>query len=248
MSKTPSCFLVHRESGNFFASMHVPTELRAAIGLTLMRRNLHTTDHAEAARALPGVEREFLNILDGVAHSPLLAPLREPPAQVGDVNSNERGSGARYNSGKAALDLIPLWIVAASYRDAVETEGANVEVQQALHYLGLFQTTQEAEHLDFAISWLSDYWDDAARVFDYGRRKYAEWNWAKGMNWSIPVACAGRHALAVLRDGQITDHESGHAHAGHMLCNLVMLRTFLRSWPDGNDLPSPDLFEAPKAA
>jgi hypothetical protein len=29
---------------------------------------------------------------------------------IGDINSREKGSGARYNSGKPAMELIPVWI------------------------------------------------------------------------------------------------------------------------------------------
>ena len=31
--------------------------------------------------------------------------------------------------------------------------------------------------------------NDAARVFEYGTRKYAPWNWAKGMTWSSVIGC-----------------------------------------------------------
>jgi Domain of unknown function (DUF5664) len=77
---------------------------------------------------------------------------------------------------------------------------------------------------------------DAARVFDYGRKKYAEWNWAKGMAWSIPLACALRHCLAIL-DGEENDPESGLPHVGHIKCNLLMLLTFAETFPDGDDRP-----------
>lgn len=162
--------------------------------------------------------------------------------QVGDVNSNERGSGARYNGGKPAMDLIPLWIVADSFKGQ---HGADEDVRSALYHLGQFQVTSNAQHLDIAIRQLSGSWPSAAKVFDYGRRKYAEWNWAKGMDWSIPVACAARHALKILDDREVTDEESGELHAGHLLCNLVMLKTFVSSWPSGNDLPDPNLFIPP---
>ncbi|AWB77267.1 TPA: dATP/dGTP diphosphohydrolase domain-containing protein [Stenotrophomonas maltophilia] len=173
--------------------------------------------------------------------------LPEEPKQVGDVTSNARGSGARFNSGKAPLDLIPLWIIANSFAGRVSDE-ASRDVQKALYFLGEFQTTQNLESLDRAIVQLRDYWSQAANVFDYGRRKYAEWNWAKGMAWSVPLACAARHALNVLSDEEVTDSESGYAHVGHMLCNLVMLRTFYVSWPSGNDLPKPELFTPPPVA
>lgn len=36
------------------------------------------------------------------------------------------------------------------------------------------------------------------RVFMYGKLKYAEWNWAKGMKWSIPMDCLLRHSFKVV--------------------------------------------------
>ncbi len=115
---------------------------------------------------------------------------------VGDVNSAARGSGARYNTGKPPLSLVPLVAV-----------------------------------------------EDCARVFDYGRRKYASWNWAKGMDWSIPLDCLLRHLLAWQR-GEDNDPESGLPHLGHAMCNLVMLSTFARTYPEGDDRASEWLQDA----
>ena len=117
---------------------------------------------------------------------------------IGDVNSTARGSGARYNDGKVALELIP---------------GLALE--------------------------------DCARVFDYGRKKYAAWNWAKGMQWMVVFACLLRHLYAWAR-GEDNDPESGLPHLGHAMCNLVMLTTFARTYREGDDRPK-GLFEVPAA-
>lgn len=117
---------------------------------------------------------------------------------IGDVNSTARGSGARYNDGKVALDLIP---------------GIALE--------------------------------DCARVFDYGRKKYAAWNWAKGMQWMVVFACLLRHLYAWAR-GEDNDPESGLPHLGHAMCNLVMLATFARTYREGDDRPK-GLFDVPPA-
>lgn len=108
---------------------------------------------------------------------------------VGDVQSETRGTGARFNDGKVPLDLIPLSALI-----------------------------------------------DCARVFDYGRRKYAAWNWAKGMDWSVPYGCLLRH-MAAWFDGEDNDPESGLPHIGHAMCNLVMLATFTRTFREGDDRP-----------
>lgn len=176
---------------------------------------------------------------------------------VGDVNSTERGSGARYNDGKPDLSLIPLALIAATVppgpaEDSAQRNEQNA-VRHALGQLAFFQTTGWVPALDTALTILSPYWEDCARVFDYGKqKKYAAWNWAKGMAWSIPLACAGRHALAILRGESIDNPEepnngSGLRHIGHFMCNVVMLRTFVETFKEGNDLPPPSLFKPAEA-
>ena len=113
---------------------------------------------------------------------------------IGDVTSDERGSGARYNGGKTRYDLIPL--------SALKS---------------------------------------CADVFAYGEKKYAAWNWAKGMNWSVPYACAVRHFEAWQR-GEDIDPESGLPHIGHVMCNLIMLAHYEEHYPEGDDRPPADLF------
>lgn len=148
---------------------------------------------------------------------------------VGDVNSNARGSGARYNDGKPDLSLIPPLML--PYREDPE------------HYQLLLAMDQFMFYGDTDLLWdwmtetmVSNY-DLCAKVFEYGKRKYAAWNWAKGMAWSIPVACALRHAHALYYNGEENDPESGLPHIGHILCNLVMLRHFTNHYADLNDLP-----------
>jgi len=108
---------------------------------------------------------------------------------IGNVHSQERGSGARFNTGKVALELVPIMAM-----------------------------------------------EDCARVFDYGRNKYASWNWAKGMAWSVPLACLLRH-LSAWQAGEDNDPESGLPHLGHAMCNLVMLSTYARTFQEGDDRP-----------
>lgn len=161
---------------------------------------------------------------------------------IGDVNSNEKGSGARFNSDKPAMELIPVRDVACLYHFKSD---APQEMIELLYHLADFQETGDAKYLYEAMlscgTSIRDSLESCARVFDYGRRKYAEWNWAKGMKWSIPLACAVRHAMAIL-DGEVIDpveqKGSGLPHIGHLMCNLVMLSLYTRTFPEGNDLPS----------
>ncbi len=112
---------------------------------------------------------------------------------IGDVNSDAKGSGARFNGGKADLSLIPL---------------ATLE--------------------------------DEARVWMYGKEKYAAWNWAKGMPWSVPLACALRH-ISAFQAGEDIDAESGQPHLAHAMCNLRMLTLYAKTYPEGDDRPPKEL-------
>ena len=58
------------------------------------------------------------------------------------------------------------------------------------------------------------------------------------MPWSVPLACAARHILLGPMAGESIDSESGLSHRGHFLCNIVMLLTFVRTYPEGDDRPS----------
>lgn len=62
----------------------------------------------------------------------------------------------------------------------------------------------------------------AAAVFTYGERKYAAWNWAKGMRWGRLFAAMLRHGF-LWASGEKFDKESGLPHTWHMLCCCMML-------------------------
>lgn len=108
---------------------------------------------------------------------------------IGDVNSNEKGSGARYNEGKPDFSLIPLCTM-----------------------------------------------EDEARVWSYGKKKYAAWNWCKGMDWDVPFSCLMRH-MAHWQRGEENDQESGLPHLAHAMCNLRMLTLFSRTYKEGDTRP-----------
>ena len=112
---------------------------------------------------------------------------------IGDVNSDAKGSGARYNAGKPDMSLIPLCTL-----------------------------------------------EDEAKVWAYGKQKYAAWNWAKGMDWSVPLACALRH-IAKWQAGEENDEESGLPHLAHAMCNLRMLTLYAKTYVEGDDRPPKDL-------
>lgn len=162
--------------------------------------------------------------------------------QVGDIHSDAKGSGARYNSGKPDYSLL---VISDLYemirRDTKVNEHSDEMV--VLAQLGEFQKTGDVSHLlsifdniDFC------HVEESTFVFTYGKQKYTAWNWSKGMNWSVPLACAVRHILTSVK-GIKNDEESGHTHMGHTVCNIFMLLHYVRHYKEGNDLPSPKLFE-----
>jgi Domain of unknown function (DUF5664) len=156
---------------------------------------------------------------------------------IGDVNAETKGAGARYNAGKIPLELIPLRTIAQHSEHIGGRIMYNAEID-ALYALACFQEGGDESDLLDAIAAVGPAWAECAAVFDYGRKKYAEWNWAKGMPWSVPLACAARHLLLGPMVGEQVDAESKLPHRGHFLCNIVMLLTFVRTYPEGDDRPS----------
>lgn len=164
-----------------------------------------------------------------------------PVGAIGDINSDAKGSGARYNGGKPPLELIPArWMAHFYMESALAQTGRNAV--DAMFSLAEWQDrTANVYPLVDALRHLGDDgWIECARVFDYGRAKYAEWNWAKGMNWSIPFACAMRH-LEKIAQGQYVDSESHLPHRGHVFCNIVMLLQFSRTFEEGDNRPAAGL-------
>lgn len=155
---------------------------------------------------------------------------------VGDINSNERGSGARFNDGKVPLDLVPVRYWRLALRECASW---NSEVAELLTWMAEIQERRLARPFVLEPEQLVT----AARVFEYGAGKYAAWNWAKGMRWSIPIGCALRHLYAVL-DGEKIDSESGLPHMGHVYCNIIMLNWFIENYPEGDDRIPVEAFDA----
>jgi len=159
---------------------------------------------------------------------------------IGDVSSNAKGSGARYNSGKVAYELLPLRLLLDWLGKIGMSGEPDSHAYEVLLHIARWQASDDSG-LDDAIAATVgaggfEAFADAARVFEYGKHKYAAWNWAKGMPWSVPLGCIVRHALALLR-GEQTDPESGVSHLGHIQCNLIMLKLYAETYPEGDDRP-----------
>ena len=157
-------------------------------------------------------------------------PLEEFPMAVGDVTSKARGSGARANGNKAPLDLIPVSVWRNNWRNRMKNSAAVMDIMYALE---AFQGG-DANALSTYLKKVD--LTGSVNVFEYGARKYAAWNWAKGMPWSVPLGCALRHIDADL-SGELYDSESGETHLAHAISNVVMLDYFLKTYPEGDDRP-----------
>mgnify|MGYP001827211580 CR=1 FL=1 len=160
---------------------------------------------------------------------------------IGDVTSDEKGTGARFNVGKPPMHFIPIrqqLLVYADYR---------LDPQ----YDYLFDLLLKLARFEMRECSISDIVKDleitdlhaAAFVWEYGAKKYAPFNWAKGMPWSVPLGCIARHAQAILM-GEELDQESGCEHWGHIVCNVLMLEHYSRFFREGDDRPPRKVFSA----
>ena len=98
---------------------------------------------------------------------------------IGNIESDELGTGARYNTGKIRYELIPTHLL-----------------------------------------------ESTARVFEYGAKKYNDWNWAKGMPLTAVIGCLKRH-IAEIERSEDYDSESRQRHVGHIICNALMLEHYM---------------------
>lgn len=191
--------------------------------------------------------------------------------ETGDVNSREMGTGARAHGGKARWELMPLLQVAFILESESEIVARLSDISEAemIRTLGFFQAGKiDIDELlidAVAYNWsiqgnigagpsilnLMTSLENVIRVWDYGLRKYSEFNWATGMDWSIPIACAVRHVRdhfnAFDQDSESMhyDAESKELHSAHVVCNVMMLAHYVIYWTAGDDRP---LFAFPKTS
>jgi hypothetical protein len=154
---------------------------------------------------------------------------------VGDVTSDEKGSGARFNVGKPPYELIPVGFF-RSWLATSDNYTGHPDVRRVLSLLEVWQRKEIAANRILPEISKTDM-ADAANVLDYGRDKYAEWNWAKGMKWSVPVGCILRHCEKIVMYDEYLDDESGFRHFAHIVCNVLMLVHFDDHYPEGDDRP-----------
>ena len=77
--------------------------------------------------------------------------------------------------------------------------------------------------------------ESTARVFEYGAKKYTDWNWAKGMPFTAVIGCMKRHIAEIERSSDY-DSESNQRHIGHIICNALMLEHYMNMIEKNPDL------------
>ena len=77
----------------------------------------------------------------------------------------------------------------------------------------------------------------AAESFTLGEAKYGKWNWAKGIEYSVPYDSLLRHLIAWF-DGEDNDKETGLNHLKHAASNLAMLMYYVERFEEFDDRPS----------
>lgn len=168
---------------------------------------------------------------------------------IGDLDSAEKGSAARNCVGKTPWNYMPLSQV-GMLMHALWNCGSNIKVNVPELTLSLATFQEQGDcstaqnFLQMSVAYLmyktdtnlNDALDEVIRVWELGEKKYARFNWMKGMPWSEVINSAQRHIMS-LYNGVEIDDESGCHHGAHLICNAMMLVHYTQHYPDGNDLP-----------
>lgn len=72
------------------------------------------------------------------------------------------------------------------------------------------------------------------KVLEFGAKKYAPYNWAKGLKVTECTDSMMRHLTAFMK-GEDNDPESGISHVGHIMCNAMFLEYMMKNRPDMDD-------------
>jgi hypothetical protein len=166
---------------------------------------------------------------------------------VGDLASQARGSGARKNAGKFEWYQIP-WF-ALDGIEKVNLVHSIVTPYDLIAMLGewqqratsmieiiavMLQYIQQRTQIDGSSTPNLRALEQTVRVLEFGAKKYAVGNWAKGMPWSVCFSCAISH-LTSMTKGEEYDAESGLPHSAHAMCNLLFLRAYETLYREGDD-------------
>ena len=102
---------------------------------------------------------------------------------------------------------------------------------------GIPEPTQALRYNEGKIKWSLVDWkslEPMVRVLEMGAKKYAPYNWSKGMPVTEVSESLLRHMFAYL-DGELDDNESKIEHLGHVMCNCMFLIHIMREKPEFDD-------------
>lgn len=166
---------------------------------------------------------------------------------IGSLESQEKGSARRLNANKPVWSFMPLHQIAGLMIKLLkETEPPSLA--DLTNKLGWYQAKGDFasafDVLEVGYRYLmhtqeltfNEACEKVIYVWEFGAKKYAKFNWMKGMPWSELISSAQRHVMAML-DGSSIDPDSGELHAAHFICNAMMLVHYVDHYPEGNDLP-----------
>ena len=165
---------------------------------------------------------------------------------TGELNGTTKGSSARFNNGKIPYEVLPIDLLLTWLDENKEImlEHSEDDLLRILVNLGQWQNGDD-EALNIAIELaMPEYslWGfaDAARVFDHVTKRpvkpYPLWNWQRGMPWMVPLGCALRHIEKEMVGIEL-DEETNLPHRGHLLCNLIMLLQYSKTYTEGDNRP-----------
>lgn len=83
---------------------------------------------------------------------------------------------------------------------------------------------------------------DVAKVLTFGARKYQQYNWKKGFDYSRLYDAAQRH-LTAWNDNETYDSESNLNHLAHAICDLMFLLDQHYTMPERDDRYKPEVKE-----
>ena len=209
-----------------------------------MSDSLYTTDHMKRGPwPSPPSPGPFIPIrstgLEGAARIDVVT--------VGDLGSDARGTGARKSAGKFEWHQLP-WFALDGIEEAPVIDGP-VTAYDVISMLGGWQQRirpmvnvvalmlrfiEQTTKINGSSSPNLRVLEQTVRVLEFGAKKYAVGNWAKGMPWSVCFSCAMSHLTSITK-GEEYDAESGLPHSAHAMCNLLFLRAYERLYREGDD-------------
>jgi hypothetical protein len=137
----------------------------------------------------------------------------------------------KFDSGKVQLSHIhpSVWLEII--------KGSNCDIYNMNVGMNNFFYYHDARSLNhFWAVILKDWVEGMTRVLEFGAKKYASLNYAKGMEYSRVMDAFRRHCLW-MNYGEYIDEESNLLHEHHMLCNMMFMTTYANTRVGIDDRP-----------